>query len=111
MFMTSVTLCLAPSPSPSFLLLAPREVQQGVPFKLSVSILASNIQVVVSCRLQGSGYNASSSRTVILGGQAQGSEVRGLGSEVRGQTKGTLLWNNQCVFPKVPLPWSSCRSL
>ncbi|CAL8395081.1 unnamed protein product [Gadus morhua 'NCC'] len=55
-------------PSPSFLLLAPREVQQGVPFKLSVSILASNIQVVVSCRLQGSGYNASSSRTVILGG-------------------------------------------
>ncbi|CAL8312181.1 unnamed protein product [Boreogadus saida] len=55
-------------PSPSYLLLAPREVHQGVPFKLSVSILASHVRVLVNCRLQGSGYNASSSRTFIQGG-------------------------------------------
>ncbi|CAL8395362.1 unnamed protein product [Arctogadus glacialis] len=55
-------------PSPSYLLLAPREVRQGVPFQLSVSILVPDVRVLVTCRLQGSGHNASASRTVISGG-------------------------------------------
>ena len=90
MLMTSVTLCVALSlnPQPSYLLLAPSELQQGVPFTLSVSILASPlVRVLLTCRLQG--YKASASRTLITGGQPPGSGVRdqrsgsdpGLGSD------------------------------
>ncbi|CAL8312262.1 unnamed protein product [Lota lota] len=63
---------LLPSPArpASYLLLAPSEVCEGVPFTLSISILTSDPKVLVTCQLQGNFFNASAT-TSIRGGQGR----------------------------------------